>query len=71
VASLRNNLKRQLKSGRIGDAVESDKGLISARIPPLTSRMVDGAVRFERSPHFSLDDHGDEGLGSRQWEISS
>ncbi len=65
-------LERRIRTGRIGQAVGGEAGVISARVPPLTSRTVGGAIRFELSPHFSLEDDADAdaGLGSRQWEIS-
>jgi len=40
-------------------------------IPPLTSRIVDGAVLFELSPHFGIHDDRDDMFGGRVWQISS
>ena len=33
-----------------------ERGLLARSIPPLTSRTVDGALRFELSPHFGIND---------------
>jgi hypothetical protein len=65
-------LARRIGSGRIGQAPGGERGLVSGRIPPFTSRLVDGAIRFELSPHFSIHDDDDEDTsGSRRWQISS
>ena len=47
------------------------KGLLAKHPPPLTSRIVDGIVRFELSPHFGIHDDGDDLQGGRAWQISS
>jgi len=65
------SLERRLKAGRIGDIVGGDKGLLARRMAPLTSRTVDGGLRFELSPHFGIHDDKDDVLGGREWEISS
>ncbi len=65
------SLERRLKAGRIGDIVGGDKGLLARRMAPLTSRTVDGALRFELSPHFGIHDDRDDVIGGREWEISS
>jgi hypothetical protein len=64
-------LERRIKAGRIGDIVGGDKGLLPGRMAPLTTRTVDGALRFELSPHFGIHDDADDVLGGRQWQISS
>jgi hypothetical protein len=46
-------------------------GLLAKSITPLTSRVVDGAVRFELSPHFAIDDDREQQRGGRSWQISS
>ena len=53
------------------DIVGSDTGLLARRMAPLTSRTVDGALRFELSPHFGIHDDRDDVLGGREWQISS
>jgi hypothetical protein len=63
-------LAQRVKASRIGAAPGGEKGLLPGHIPPLTSRVVDGALRFELTPHFGIHEHDDD-HGSRQWEISS
>ena len=71
VATLLKSIARRIKAGRIGEALESSKGMVAGKIAPFTARTVDGGLRFELSPHFGI--HSDEGdeMGSRQWQISS
>jgi hypothetical protein len=66
-----HTLARRINAGVIGSAVGGAKGLLARSIPPLTSRTVDGAVRFELSPHFGIHDDRDDVLGGRRWQISS
>ena len=71
MATLLKSIARRIKAGRIGEALESSKGMVAGKIAPFTARTVDGGLRFELSPHFGI--HSDEGdeMGSRQWQISS
>jgi hypothetical protein len=64
-------LARRIQTGRVGPAIGSEKGLLAKSLAPLTSRVVDGALRFELSPHFSIRDDEDDELGGRTWQISS
>jgi hypothetical protein len=64
-------LARRIKTGRIGAEIGGEKGLLVKSIPPLTSRTVDGAVRFELSPHFGIHEDEDDTYGGRAWQISS
>jgi hypothetical protein len=64
-------LARRIQSGRIGREIGGERGLLPAAIPPLTSRISDGALRFELSPHFGIHDDRDEIFGGRVWQISS
>lgn len=64
-------LAQRVKTGRIGSAIGGEKGLLAKSIPPLTSRTVDGGLRFELSPHFGIQDDKDELHGGRVWQISS
>ncbi len=65
------SLARRIRSGRIGTALESEAGLLPKAIPPLTAQRVDGALRFELSPHFGIRDDEDDVEGGRAWQISS
>jgi hypothetical protein len=69
--ALLDSLAKRIKAGRIGEALESPKGLVGGTIAPLTARTVDGELRFELSPHFGIHDDKDDETGSRQWQISS
>jgi hypothetical protein len=64
-------LAGRIKAGRIGDALESPKGMVGGTIAPFTPRVVDGGLRFELSPHFGIHDDCDDEMGERQWQISS
>jgi hypothetical protein len=64
-------LARRIKTGRIGAEIGGEKGLLLQSIPPLTSRTVDRAVRFELSPHFGIHEDEDDAYGGRAWQISS
>ena len=61
----------RVKAGRIGSVAGGAKGLLANKIPPLVSREVEGALRFELSPHFCIHDDAEEDMGERQWQISS
>jgi hypothetical protein len=70
--AFREALSRRIRAGRIGTEVGGAKGLLGKAIPPLISREIDGALRFELSPHFlGVDDQQDESNGGRSWQISS
>ena len=63
-------LARRIRTGRIGGAIGSEKGLLAKSIHPLTARSVDGSLRFELSPHLGIHDD-EESEGGRAWQISS
>jgi hypothetical protein len=62
---------RRVRAGRIGPALGTPKGLLAGHTPPLTARMVDGALRFELAPHFGIHDDRDDEQGGRTWQLSS
>ena len=64
-------LAKRIKTGRIGSTIGGSRGLLAQGMPPLTSRTIDGAVRFELSPHFGIHDDRDDSGGGRTWQISS
>ncbi|MGJ5176526.1 serine protease [Bradyrhizobium oligotrophicum] len=66
-----NSVAARVKSGSIGTAIGGPKGLLASKIPPFTSREVDGALRFELSPHFGIHDDSNDELGERRWQTSS
>jgi hypothetical protein len=70
-AQLLDSVARRVKAGRIGETLESPKGMVGGTIAPFTARTVDGALRFELSPHFGIHDDEHDEMGSAQWQISS
>lgn len=70
-AALLESIARRIKAGRIGEALESPRGMMGGMVPPFTARNVDGALRFELSPHFGIHDDEHDEMGSAQWQISS
>jgi len=70
-AAFLDALVRRIKAGRIGTAIGGDKGLLAKSIQPLLARPVNGAIRFELSPHLGIKDDQDETFGGRAWQISS
>jgi len=62
---------RRIRAGRIGHEIGGEKGLVPTAIPPITSRIANGGVVFELSPHFGVHDDRDDELGGRVWQISS
>ncbi len=67
-----DGLATRIARGQIGHTSEGQKGMIGARVPPITAERREGTVRFLLSPHLHIagDDH-DEETGERQWQISS
>jgi hypothetical protein len=70
-AAFLDALAKRIQTGRIAQAIGSEKGLLATTLAPLTSRIVDGTLRFELAPHFGIRDDKDEELGGRPWQISS
>lgn len=64
-------LARRIRAGRIGNAIGGGKGLLAKSMPPLTSRTVEGTLRFELTPHLGIHDDQDDPQGGRVWQISS
>ena len=55
----------------IGETLGGPAGLVAASVPDLTSRSVDGVLRFELSPHLSIHHtHDGEAGGGRTWHLS-
>jgi hypothetical protein len=64
-------LAARINAGVIGAALGGAKGLLPRSIAPLTSRIVDSALRFELAPHVGIHDDRNDALGGRRWQISS
>ena len=71
LAELKKSIADRVKAGRIGSVPGGAKGLLATKVPPLISREVGGALRFELSPHFAIHDDAEDDMGERQWQISS
>jgi hypothetical protein len=67
-----NNLSSRIKSGQVGAALGSSKGMVGTLIPPVTVSKKDGVLKFELSPHLSLcgEDH-EHYKGGKSWQASS
>jgi hypothetical protein len=61
----------RVAAGTIGEEVGGELGMVERASPPFGVRRVEGTVRFELAPHFSITgDVEDAGTGDRQWQIS-
>lgn len=68
---LLENIKKQVKMGRIGLVHDSELGVIGTRIPPITTREVNKTLRLELSPHLRIaEEKSGQDMGERKWEIS-
>jgi hypothetical protein len=68
---LLDTLAARIAAGMIGETVGGALGLLERSTPPFGFQKVDGTIRFQLSPHFTL--RGDVELddtGDRQWQIS-
>ncbi|WEJ14056.1 serine protease (plasmid) [Sinorhizobium sp. K101] len=66
-----NAVEARIRAGMIGETIGGELGLLSRATPPFGFSRVDGAIRFELSPHFSIHDDASDELGGRQWHVSS
>jgi hypothetical protein len=61
----------RVENGTIGDVMGGALGMVERAIPPFVVRPVDGQIRFELAPHFSIGSSPhDAETGDRQWQIS-
>lgn len=66
-----DHLAQRIAAGMIGETLGGPAGLVAASVPDLTSRSVDGVLRFELSPHLSIHHtHDGEAGGGRTWHLS-
>ena len=70
-AELLDTIAARVAAGTIGESVGGELGMIQRALPPFAFRKVDGVIRFELTPHYSIagDTEGTD-QGDRQWEIS-
>ena len=70
-SELLDTLAARIASGSIGETIGGELGLLARATPPFGFQRVDGTIRFQLAPHFSI--RGDDELddtGDRQWQIS-
>jgi hypothetical protein len=65
-----DTIAARVSSGMIGETVGGALGLIEGGSPPFGVERVDGMIRFQLAPHFSIREAAHEDLGERQWQIS-
>jgi hypothetical protein len=74
-AALLDTIANQIGAGRIGNLLESPKGMMGSLLPPMTAEDDGSEVRFRLSPHLHLSTKDDQAesnaTGERQWELSS
>jgi hypothetical protein len=63
-------LAARVEAGLIGDTVGGELGIVERASPPFGLKRVDGAIRFQLAPHFSITDEEQDQTGDRQWQIS-
>ncbi|PBC01488.1 serine protease [Mesorhizobium sp. WSM3860] len=68
---LLGTIAARIKSGMIGELIAGELGMLARASPPFGARNVDGIIRFELAPHFSISEHAEShNTGDRQWQIS-
>lgn len=66
-----DTIAARIASGMIGETIGGELGLLERASPPFGVQRVDGTIRFQRAPHFSIQgDCEDRCIGERQWQIS-
>jgi len=68
-----DHLAQRIAAGMVGQALGSPSGLMAGSVPEVTSREVDGTVRFELTPHLSISRHEDHDCnagGGQKWQLS-
>jgi hypothetical protein len=68
---LLETIAARVAAGTIGETIGGELGLLERATPPFGFQKVDGTIRFQLAPHFSI--RGDVELddtGDRQWQIS-
>ena len=70
-AELLDAIAARVAAGTIGETVGGELGMVERASPPFGVRKVDGMIRFELAPHFSIGgDSENSDTGERQWQIS-
>jgi hypothetical protein len=70
-SELLETVAARVAEGAIGETIGSELGLIERATPPFGFQKVDGTIRFQLAPHFSLRGGVElDETGDRQWQIS-
>jgi hypothetical protein len=70
-AELLDAIASRVASGTIGELVGGELGIIERATPPFGVSKIDGLIRFQLAPHFSIGGSGqDSDTGDGQWQIS-
>jgi hypothetical protein len=70
-AELLDTIAARIAAGTIGEEIGGELGLIERASPPFGVSKVEGMLRFQLAPHFSLrGDADNHNTGDRQWQIS-
>jgi hypothetical protein len=70
-SELLETIAARVTAGTIGETIGGELGLLERATPPFGFQRVNGTIRFQLAPHFSI--RGDVELddtGDRQWQIS-
>jgi hypothetical protein len=70
-SELLETIAARVAAGTIGETIGGELGLLERATPPFGFQRLDGTIRFQLAPHFSI--RGDVELddtGDRQWQIS-
>jgi hypothetical protein len=71
LAELLDTIAARIADGTIGETIGGELGMVERASPPFGVRKVDGMIRFELAPHFSIGgDAENSDTGDRQWQIS-
>jgi hypothetical protein len=70
-AELLDAIAARIAAGMIGEAPGGELGMVQRAAPPFGVSRIDGTLRFQLAPHFSIIENADESeVGDRQWQIS-
>jgi hypothetical protein len=66
-----DTIAARVVSGMIGETIGGELGLLARASPPFGFQKVDGTIRFQLAPHFSIRSNAEHNdLGDRQWQLS-
>lgn len=72
VTEFLNALSKKIQAGQIGAVLGSSKGMVDSLVPPIIVSKKDGILKFELSPHLSLNEEEHEhNKKAKPWQLSS